>query len=162
VFHEPVPPASCANLAANDWIDVQEDRFSLAGEGDWVNVTGDSLSSNGLAAVMPGSTNQWAVQVPLQTSDAITPTVEMKASVKVKAKANSGPAFTFGIYDTVKARDVATLGVTLEQITDDQYHEYSLGKVEIKPGMFVYLAPPKNGDLVDTVSVDRIYLTAVK
>jgi len=162
VFHEPQPPASCANLSANDWIDIQEDRFSLAGEGEWVNVMGDPTSSNGLAAVMPGSTNQWAVQVPLQTSDAITPVVEVKASVKVKAKANSGPAFTFGIYDTVKGHDVATLGVTLNKITDDQYHEYNLGKVEIKPGMSVYLAPPKNGDLVDTVSVDRIYLTAVK
>ena len=111
---------------------------------------------------MPGSTNQWAVQVPLQTSDAITPVVEVKASIKVKAKANTGLAFTFGVYNTVAGHDVAGLGVTLDKITDDQYHEYSLGKVEIEPGMFIYIAPPKNGDTVDTVSVDRIYLTAVK
>ena len=39
---EPVAPASCAILAAGDWIDMQEDRFTLAGEGTWVNIVGRS------------------------------------------------------------------------------------------------------------------------
>ena len=50
----------------------------------------------------------------------------------------------------------------MDQIRDGEYHEYSLGKVQLRPGMFIYLAPPGNGDLVDTVSVDRIFFIAAK
>jgi hypothetical protein len=160
--HKPLPPTRCVGLAKEDWVDFQEDRFLLEGEGTLVNLAADAAASNGLTTEVLGSTNQWAVQLILTTNDAITPTVEIHALIKVKAKAKSGPAFTFGAYDMVAKQNVASLSVTLDQIKDDGYHEYSLGKVDLTFLMYIYLAPPNNGDLVETVSVDRIFLTAVK
>ncbi|MBI3922034.1 MAG: DUF4838 domain-containing protein, partial [Armatimonadetes bacterium] len=156
------PPSSCVKLAEGDWVDFQEDSFMLIGEGSWVNVAPDTAASNGAAAVMPGNIDQWAIQLPVQSNDIIAQTVEIHASIKVKAKATSGLAFTFGVYDQTARKSPANMNVTVDKIPDSEYHEYNLGKVQLKPGMFIYLAPPNNGDLVDTVSVDRIFFTAVK
>lgn len=159
---KPAPPASCAKLANRDWIDIQEDQFMLIGEGSWVTVAADAKASDGMTAVMTGKINDWAIQLPVLSNAMIAPTVNIYASVKVNAKATSGPAFTFGVYDQTTRENTATLNVTLDQIRDGDYHVYSLGKVKLAPGMFLFLAPPGNSNLVDTVSVDRIFFTIAK
>lgn len=159
---KPTSPASCERLASADWLDFQEDRFTLIGEGAWVKVAPDEGASDGMAAVMPGSSNEWAIQLPVQSNDAITRTVNIRASIRVTAKATSGPAFSFGVYDQTTGTAPAAVTVTLGQTHDSEYHEYSLGEVELKAGMFIYLAPPGNGDVVDSVAVDRIFFIAVR
>lgn len=159
---KPAPPASCAKLAKSDWIDFQEDQFMLIGEGSWVTVAADAKASDGMAAVMPGKIKDWALQLPVEANAMIAPTVNIYASVKVNAKATSGLAFTFGIYDQTTRTYPANLNVTLDQIHGGDYHVYSLGKVTLAPGMLIFLVPPGNGDQVDTVSVDRIFFTTAK
>ncbi len=155
--HRPDPPARCASLDKKDWIDFQEDRLSLAGEGSLANIINDEQASNGIAVSMIGSTNEWAVQISLNGTDIISPLVSVYASVKVKRKAQTGPAFVFGIYDNAKRGNVAGIDVTADKIPDDNYHEYYLGDVALEGGMYVYFAPPGDAKQVESVTIDRVY-----
>jgi len=156
---KPTPPAGYAALPKSEWIDFNDDRFMLIGEGPWVQIVADPTASDGSAAVMPGNINEWAIQLPIQSNDIIAPVVNIHASVKVKAKATSGLAFIFGVYDQTGRSKGTALNVTLDQLPNGEYQEYILRNVKLTPGMFLYFAPPGNGDWVDTVSVDRIFFT---
>lgn len=122
----------------------------------------DAKASDGVAAVMPGNSPQWAVQLQLMASDVFTPTVAVFASVKVQAKAKSGPAFAWGVHDCAAGRAVVTRTVSLAEVADAEYHEYSLGEVSWKPGMSIWFAPPNDGNRVESVAVDRVYIEAVR
>ena len=156
------PPARCQNLGRDEWRDFQEWHFELFGEGQWVNIVNDTNASDGVAAVMPGNSPQWAVQFKLMAGDVLTPTVAVFASVKVKAKAKTGPAFTWGVHDYAAGQAVVSRTVSLAEVADAEYHEYSLGKVAWKPGMSIWFAPPNDGNQVESVAVDRVYIEAVR
>lgn len=162
ILPKPTPPSSCKTLAKSDWIDFNDDRFMLIGEGPWVQIVADPSASDGSAAVMPGNINEWAIQLPIQSNDIIAPIVNIHASIKVKAKATSGLAFIFGVYDQTGMSKGSAINVTLDQLPNGEFQEYILRNVKLTPGMFLYLAPPGNGDWVDTVSVDRIFFTISK
>ena len=80
------------------------------------------------------------------------------ASVKVKANAQAGPAFTFGVADPEAKKVVTETGVTIDKIPDANYHEYYLGDVALKSGMYIYFAPPGDINQIESVTIDRIYL----
>ena len=159
---KPSPPSRCTDLDKRDWVDCQEERFSLAGEWKEVSIINDEQASNGIAASMIGNTDIWAVQIPLQGSDFLTPTVSVYASVKIKRVGKTGPAFSFGIYDNSVRNNAAGIGPTIESITDDNYHEYYLGDVALKPGMYVWFAPPNDINQVESVTIDRVYFVVKK
>jgi len=154
----PPTPARCKSLDRKDWTDCQEDQYILYNEGIWVKMIDDESASNKLAVSLAGNTTQWALQIPLSGIDILSPTMSVYASVKVKANAQSGPAFTFGVADPEAKKVVTEKEVTIDKIPDANYHEYYLGDVALKPGMYIYFAPPGDIKQIESVTIHRVYL----
>jgi len=157
-FRPPAPPPDvCKALPADQWIDIQDNEFLLYNLGTWVTTADDPAASDGKAARMPGGHNQWATQYPISPDfDQATPW-HCYIVARCDARAKEGAAFTLGIYDANAKAGVAQQTETLQQAGDGQYRTYDLGVHQLKPGMYFWVAPPGNAELVDAVYVDRIF-----
>lgn len=140
-----------------DWVDFQENQFILFNEGQWVTVMPDADASNGLTCRMPGNTTQWAIQHPISKKEIIASRVDVTASIKVTADAKTGNAFTLGVYDPNTQANLVK-EIILKDIQVGKYESYRLEGIELKPDMYIYVAPCNNS-AVQSVDVDRIYLT---
>jgi len=162
-FRPPSPaPEQCKGLPAEDWIDIQDNEFLLYELGNWVTYVDDPAASDGKAARMPGGHNQWATQYPISADfDQATPW-HCYLVARCDPKANQGAAFTVGLYDAAAKADVAQQAATLEQAGDGKYHTYDLGVHRLTPGMYFWVAPPGNAELVEAVYVDRIFCVRQK
>ena len=61
------PPPACQELPATDWIDFQDNELQLGRPGEWTQLVPDPAASDGMAARMPGTHREWAVQRPLSS-----------------------------------------------------------------------------------------------
>lgn len=152
------PPAACDGLDKMDWLDLQDNQFSLARAGEWVETVEDAAASDGFAVRMPGTHREWAIQVPLTDDIAAGNPWRCLAFVRCKAKADSGRAMTLGIYDRQARRGVTHRSIPVEEIQGTDYHEIDLGAHQLGAGSTVWFAPPERPDEVDAVYVDRIVL----
>ncbi|OGV73350.1 MAG: hypothetical protein A3K19_26620 [Lentisphaerae bacterium RIFOXYB12_FULL_65_16] len=158
---ENVPaPKECEGLAMTDWVDFQDDLFPPGRRGEWGDLKPDAKASDGMAAWMPGTHREWAVQ--LRLSD---PTLNLQGQqwtayvvVRVDKKADAGLAFTSGIYDTENKTGVADLARQAAEITDGEYHTYKLGDFAPTPAMYIWAAPPENPASIDGIWIDRFFL----
>ena len=155
-FGPPPPePAEFAKVPQQDKIEVHANALQLAGVGDWVKIVDDPKASDGKAAVMPGSHTQWAVQYHITDEVAKACTGEWKWYVIARAEgAKAGAAFNYGIYGGPGTRMTAGL----ESSADGNYHTYYLGSAKPQAGMYVWIAPLGNGDVVKGIYVDRVVL----
>jgi hypothetical protein len=152
------PPAEVAGLPQDAWLDIQESEFTLYGVGNWATVVDDATASNGRAARMPANHIQWAVQYPFSADLANLGRWRCYAVVRCEPKAAKGGAFSLGLWDTTARKSAANLEVTLEQAGDGKYHAYDLGVHDIKPGLYLWVAPKGDPNAVDAVYVDRFFL----
>ncbi len=157
------PPPGCENLPETDWLDLQDMAFSLYREGDLATRTPDPKASDGVAAKMPGSTREWAVQDPLFAAGA-DPDAKWMCHVVVRCdlKGTQGTAFSCGLYDTVSKQGVAGLNVPASQVDSGEYRVYQIGETTLRDGLYLWIAPDANPDNVDSVWVDRFFLTRVR
>jgi len=157
-------PSVVRKLKRDRWMDIQEDEMYLHQFGTVTTLVGDSTASNGKAAYIPGSSPEWAVQLK---ANGITLPENTKAtiyvSVRVKAKAATGPAFSIGIYDDASSRQIMRKVVNIEDLHGkDGYIDYNLGTYSPGPNWFAYVAAPGDGNLVEGVYVDRFYVVLTK
>jgi hypothetical protein len=151
------PPDECKGLPEEDWIDIQDNEFTLHGLGNWVTFADDAKASDGKAARMGGGHNNWATQYPVSADMAALGRCRCFVRLRCDAKANTGAAFTVGLYDSTSNQGVAQITETLENAADGEYRTYDLGVHELKPGMYFWIAPPNNGDAVEAVYTDRLF-----
>ncbi len=90
-------PPECVGLPAGDWVDVQQNLFTLYGTGAWVTIVYDPLASDLLAAKMPADYSDWQVQYPIPSS--LAGLWHCYARIRCDATSNSGIAFTVGIWN---------------------------------------------------------------
>jgi hypothetical protein len=158
-FRPPAPPPSaCEGLKKIDWLDLQDNQFSVSRKGDWAETVEDPAASDGFAVRMPGGHREWAVQVPLTDDIAAGNPWRCLAFVRCEAKADSGRAMTLGIYDRQARRGVTHRSIPVEEIEGADYHEIDLGAHELGAGSTVWFAPPEREGEVTAVFVDRIVL----
>ena len=160
----PAPaPDLVKGLPATDWIDLQDDVFSLYRPGEWSGTAADPVASDGVAARMPGTTREWAVQCSLPLSPETAKrkwTVYVAVRVEREAEAD-GTAFTAGIYDTRERRSLGHITVALAQAAPtDRYQLYCIEGGSISPEAYVWVAPAANPEQVKAVWVDRMLLVA--
>ncbi|HJN18531.1 MAG TPA: DUF4838 domain-containing protein [Armatimonadota bacterium] len=151
----PVPPG-CEDLAQTDYLDLQDDGFHLGRDGQWVSLVEDAKASDGAAARMPGSHHEWATQQWLDLPGGGE--FACYASIRVEKKADTGGAFTFGIYHMDQKKSLATGGVACEEIEDGEYQTYELGTVPLDGALYIYVAPTDNPDGVEALWVDRFWI----
>jgi hypothetical protein len=151
------PPKECEGLPEDDWIDIQDNQFSYARLGDWVEIADDGKASDGKAARMPGGHNQWATQYPVPADVEPLDPWHCYVVARCDAKALEGPAFTLGLYNREARRGVVQHTETLEQASDGEYRTYDLGVHDLTRSMYFWIAPPGNAEAVEAVYVDRIF-----
>ena len=156
-FRTPTPPPElCRNLPEDQWVDIQDNEFRLAGPGDWAQLADDPAASDGKAARMPSNHVQWAVQYGISADIAALGAIHCCVAVRCDAKAQSGNACVLGLYDAKAKAPVAQRVLTIEE-TRDKYAVIDLGVHQLNDDMYVWVAPMNNPAEVDAVFVDRIF-----
>ena len=159
--HDWAPPLECVGLAPDSWQDLQDLGFGLSGEGTWVWRESDLKASDGVAARMPGTHSQWAIQqtlaLPLVRAN---PGIDLQLSLslRVELSGTAGAAFTYGLWDVGNARSVWESTVSASDIPDGEYHTYAIPAVALTEEMFAWIAPDNNPANVVAVDVDRLWL----
>ena len=156
---ESPPPAGCENLKEDQWVDLQDSGFNLWQEGTGSALKHDDLASDKVAAWMPGSHYEWAVQQLLSTAD-LDPeaTYDVYVSIRCEKAGDVGLGFTAGIYDVKNKRGLAHLGRDCKDITSDKYETYKIGTTKLHDQVYLWAAPPRNPDNMKAVWVDRFWL----
>ncbi|HPO15447.1 MAG TPA: DUF4838 domain-containing protein [Candidatus Hydrogenedentes bacterium] len=149
-------PELCKNLPEDQWVDIQDNDFSLAGVGNWSQLTDDPSASDGKAARMPATHGQWAVQYPISADIAAMSPARVYVAVRCDAKVQSGNACVAGIYDSKAKAAVAQKVLTIEE-TKDKYAVIDLGQYSLHDDMYIWVAPMNNQDAVNAVFVDRVF-----
>ncbi len=153
------PPPGCEELGPDACIDLQDRTFRLAREGQWAALEHDDLASDHVAARMPGSHREWAVQQDLGVAG-LDPeaTYTVYAAIRCESTAEEGPAFTAGVYDLENRRGIGGIRVECDEIADDGYHVYEIATGRLHGRMYIWAAPPQRPDDVQAVWVDRYWL----
>lgn len=158
MFRTPAPPpAEAAGRADRDWLDVQDNAFRMAREGEWAVMADDPAASDGKAIRMPGDHYEWAVSWPIDRTLA-GDTWHCYAVVRSEAAATTGPAVTMGIYDPRDRKNVAYKALSVEESAGKEYRTIDLGSHALRDEMYFWAAPPKRPGEVSAVFVDRVYL----
>jgi hypothetical protein len=109
----PLPPELAA-IPLQRVVDVQEDRMSLAGGGAAWTVF-DEQAVNHAAACIDAGVLSWSVQVQNLAAKGIVPgRWHAYAVIRVDAVAKSGVAFTAGVYDSSRNRNLVGISQCLE------------------------------------------------
>ncbi len=151
------PPPGTEKLPAGAVIDVQDDEFSFHKEGTLCGVRSDPTASDGACAWLTGDTLEWAIQFHL-------PPAYFKAGrsyrafavVKVRKQADTGAAFSFGLYDTAAKKGIASRRIPAKDAATD-WKAYDLGVFESKGQPYVWFAGCKNAAAVPEILIDRVY-----
>ncbi|MCU0780906.1 MAG: hypothetical protein MUF04_07365, partial [Akkermansiaceae bacterium] len=158
---EAAPPPGCETLPADRWIDFQDDTFRLANPGVWVALTADPAASDGVAARMPGTHHEWAVQLPLEAPElgrGRAAKWRVAVVVRTERTGQDGVAFTYGIYDATTRTNLAAGSVHVSNLAGDGYLSYDLGAHEARAGRMLWVAPAANPGNVPAIWVDRVVL----
>ncbi|NOX54409.1 MAG: DUF4838 domain-containing protein [Planctomycetes bacterium] len=152
------PPEPCRGLPADRWLDFQDNQFRLSKPGVWSSLVKDPNASDGMAARMPGSHRQWALQLPLAGDLKGLGRWRCYVVARCEGSAKDGLAMTMGLYDTVNRKGVASRRVSVEDSQGDRYRIFDLGTHELRGGLYFWVAPPERPGQIDAVYVDRIFI----
>ncbi|MDR2757004.1 MAG: DUF4838 domain-containing protein, partial [Planctomycetaceae bacterium] len=160
------PPDFCQDLPKKSWYDVQNIEFNTHKLGELVFIVDDEKASNGRAVKMPGNHFEWATSYifddslldlkPLKTSTTEQSTYRLYAAVRCDAKTTEGVAMTLGVYNIKEKKGIVTKSIPVSEISGTEYHWVDAGSIALKPGHYLWFAPPKRPDEVDAVYIDRI------
>ncbi len=155
-------PERVKNLPATDWKEIRLSRAYLS-RADLASIVDDPQALTGKAVKAVGSTLEWAVQFNISPFDIKDfSKAEIIFSIKCTGRAKAGQAFSVGVYDIANQKMFPGKTYNLQEIEDDNYHEYSAGTYDLHEGMYIYLAPPGDAKLLDSVYIDRVYLVKAK
>jgi hypothetical protein len=133
----------------------------LAARGKWASMSEDPKASNGRAAVMSGDHMQRGVQFCIADDAPYINTGPWRCYMVVRCdvkRAAEGPAFYFGLTSSRESRQLLLDTAELELAADGEYHAYGIFADVLKPGMFFWVSPPANPELINHVFVDRLVL----
>ena len=157
------PEIANVDLSTAKWVDIQDGSMNIAGaDRGWGAHVEDPAASDGRAVRMPGDHYEWATSFSLPTSlqQANVERWKVYAAVRCEATAADGTAMTLGIYDPDQKRAVTQKTLSISEIGGEKYVTVELGAFELRPGMYVWFAPPKRPGEVQAVYVDRMVMVA--
>jgi hypothetical protein len=142
-------------------VEVQDDRFGLYREGVLSEFALDETASDGWAARQLGSDHEWSVQWPIEPQlfeAGAQYTVSVVA--RIDRKGEAGAAMTYGVYDSENRVGVHTGGRSVAEMPEG-WHTFEIGAFVPTRGMYVWTAPPLNGDNVAWLYIDRLIFRKV-
>jgi len=136
---------------SKEWFSYQEYQLELC----CADIVKDSAASDGVSAVMDGSSKEWGFSLPLK--DISKGRWDVYADVRIQKRDNSiidktKPAIHYGIYPTF------IKGIALAGQFGDDYKSIKIGTVNTKnkKAKSIWLSPAGN-DAVEKVYLDRIF-----
>lgn len=156
------PPEMCKDLPVEDWVDVQDNDFTLHNAGTWVSLVEDPKACDGWAARMTTNHTQWATQYPITRDVESLGKSHCYALVKCAAKDDAAPGFEAGIYDNETRSGLAGQTIPAADCAGDDYVLIDLGVHQLKTSMYVWFAPKNNPDQIESISIDRIFFIREK
>ncbi|MEN6355886.1 MAG: DUF4838 domain-containing protein [Armatimonadota bacterium] len=159
LYQPPAPsPKEFSNVPLENIVDVQDCRFTVYEQSNWAKHVDDPKASDGKAVFMPGSHVNWAIRYTIPSELTGKDPNEWQWYVVARTEgAQSGDAFTYGVYDEA-TKKTTSLTAKLEQGTDGEYHTYCLGSLQTNPNMYIWISPTGDGNTVKGIYVDRIML----
>ncbi len=159
------PPRDIPGIDATKCVDGQDNLARLYEDGVLSEIRGDDAASDGVAVWMPGTTHEWAFQMPLDRlpAKARQGKWQVYVTVRVARAAVADPAalaFSAGVWDSGAGGSKGDLAVKVGDAPDG-YKSYLVGTVDTKPEQCVWVAPPAN-DAVQSIWVDRVYFVPAK
>ena len=158
--HAAGPPPGCGELATDRYVDIQDATFNLWHEGRGGSaLVRDAEASDGVAAWMPGTHHEWAIQQRLNTAG-IDPRAVYScyASIRCEKTGDEGLAFTYGLYDITHKKGIGGGQTACADVKDVDYHTYRIARTKLHGGMYLWVAPTKNAANVKAIRVDRFWL----
>ena len=157
-----VPGAESPRDHAATRVEIQDDRFSLHMEGVLSEYAMDPTASDGWVVKQLGSDKEWSIQHVLDES-LFDPDARYRvlADVRIDRKGDEGTALTFGVYDSVNAAYALNGSRSVADMPPDEWTTIDFGAFVPRQGMYIWTAPPLNGDNVEWVRVDRFILERV-
>jgi hypothetical protein len=153
-------PEECKGLKADQWVDFQDDDFSLYMDEYYRRVEPDTEASDGSTIWLLCNNIQWSVQKPLLElyADGVE-LIDLYIRVKPKHKADSGNVLTVGIHDAQHITIPYEFRVKAEDLTEGKYTTVKLGTVDIKgnSALTLFVAPCVIPSGAESVQIDRIF-----
>lgn len=151
------PPAGLSTRGA---VEAQDDLARLAEEGTWAEYRGDAEASDAIAVYMPSQHNEWAFQIPVERLPKRVRTGKWQVYALVRVDRSSasasGVAFSAGVWDTGRGRDLGSIAVNASEAATS-YRPYLLATTELPATAYIWVAPAPNPAL-GGVWVDRVWL----
>ena len=155
------PPAECADLPEEDWIDLQEADYIPRSKPGLFAIVDDPGAANGRARRMPCTHTVWACHSYPLGSYGVAADSRWRVRFRVRCDAGSdeGAAMTLGVYDDANRKGVASRTVAVREIRGGEYRTIDLGVHSLSGAMYVWAAPVvRDPGEVQAVYVDRVYL----
>jgi hypothetical protein len=169
-------PVPLASLPPEAVVDIQEDRMSLFGG---AQLALDPQAANAAAAQIDPAVVNWAVQVRDLAARGVAGRWHAYAMVRIEALAETGLAFTGGVYDARAGRNLIGISQRLEgeagstpdpntqtertvalvqSIKDGAYHLYDFGTHDFHAEVYVWFGTTGGVDpkQVKAIYVDRV------
>ena len=148
-----VPPVEAKNLINNkEWYDYQELSMELC----CTKIVSDPDASNGIAATMTGTSNEWGFQLNL---DYLPPGDRWKlyatAKIKLTPDKNLLNHFKFAFFYGVNGKHMKN-GNLLWNYMDEEYHTFEIATLKRGDGN-VWIRPPNN-KVVEELYIDRFFI----
>ena len=152
----PGTPKPCTGVASQDCVDFQDLAFELSG----ATIVGDPQASDHSAARLPGDTDAWGIQLPL---DQLLPEdgdwilyARFRVDPGVGAS-DEAVALNLGVYSEREQRNRVEKAIPFKAVADGRYHTVRIDgwPYQHEAGTAIWFAPP-NDTVIDNLYVDRI------
>lgn len=142
---------------------AHDDVIPIGHYGEWGWVEPDPTASNGFSVRLNNNHIEWCVQWRYSPEQFEPNTrYDVYARIRFDKRGDAGQAFWAGIYDTVNARDLGSIGPSMADIKDSDWHVYKLGTVTPAAGHYVWMGPQNNMANAPGIWLDYFELRAVK
>lgn len=167
-------PEICEKIPTNSWIELQDFDISKYKIGEWTFMVSDPNASNGKSIKMPGEINEWATSwnvtqyinnlepIQKQETTANNPQFHVYGYVRCESSVDHGIAMTAGVYDRETKTSLSYKEVMVSDIKGPQFKLLDLGVITLPETSYIWFAPPKRPNEVDSVYIDRIIIIREK
>lgn len=158
---DPAPPVPLPNRTSPRWlpeeakgaaeiVDGQDDRFNLYAEGDMSELLADPAASDGIAAWMPATHHEWAVQLRMKGLPHSLLEGSWRILVVYRTTGPDGQAISAGVYDDESRQ--AT--ISAQGSASGSYRVLDLGPQRMTAHRYVWVAPIERAN--GTLWIDRV------
>jgi len=143
-LQRPAAPPTVVDHSAGRVV-CQANRMYLENYGNEVTLAADPTSSGGIAARMTTDHPMWTCAWFYNPAELDPDTAyDVYARVRVEKLGGTGGSFTAGVWDDGNHKCLGSVGPSLAEIPDSEWHEYKLATITPADGHYLWCGPVNN------------------